>query len=142
MLPLGSRPDFSATDARGQPISSAQLPDAKRVAVVFLRAIEDARAFLDAVEGAAPEWNERNLVALLVSPLEPVPTSADVRFLHDEAGELARLFDATGNAFFLLGKDGEVKVARNEAPPMDELWAIIDVMPMRKREMQEQNGRA
>jgi len=56
MLPLGSRPNFFVNDARGQPISSAELRDAKRVAVIFLRAVDDARTFLDAVEGAAHEW--------------------------------------------------------------------------------------
>jgi len=141
MLVLDSRPDFSGSDACGQRISSAELRHAKRVAVIFLRARDAALAFLDAIEGSAHEWNERDLVALLVSPLEPVPTRADVRFLRDENGELARLFDATGDAFFLLGKDGGVKMARDVVPPDAELWAIIDAMPMRRREMRERNGK-
>ena len=38
----------------------------------------------------------------------------------------------------LLGKDGGVKLKRIEPVPADELYALIDSMPMRKRELKDQ----
>ena len=35
----------------------------------------------------------------------------------------------------LVGKDGRVKRRRDEPMPPEELWAIIDAMPMRQDEM-------
>ncbi len=37
----------------------------------------------------------------------------------------------------LVGKDGSVKLRRNEPVATDEVFALIDAMPMRKREMAE-----
>lgn len=39
-------------------------------------------------------------------------------------------------AFLLLGKDGGVKIREAEAVDLDLLFATIDAMPMRKREME------
>jgi hypothetical protein len=43
--------------------------------------------------------------------------------------------DTSGFIVLLIGKDGSVKHRTNKLLPVDELFAIIDVMPMRKREM-------
>lgn len=37
--------------------------------------------------------------------------------------------------FILIGKDGEEKLRKNNTVSAEELFAIIDAMPMRKREM-------
>ena len=39
--------------------------------------------------------------------------------------------------FILIGKDGEVKLRKEEPVSAEELFATIDAMPMRQREMQE-----
>lgn len=43
-----------------------------------------------------------------------------------------------GGAFSLrlIGKDGGVKLARDAVVPMDEIYALIDTMPMRRSEME------
>lgn len=42
--------------------------------------------------------------------------------------------------FILIGKDGTVKMRRNELVPIRDLFGIIDQMPMRRREMRENDG--
>ena len=57
------------------------------------------------------------------------------------ARELRRTYDVASRSFAvrLVGKDGTVKLARNGAVPIDEIYALIDSMPMRRREMQERS---
>ena len=43
-----------------------------------------------------------------------------------------------GFRFLLIGKDGSVKIDRAEVVSSKELFAIIDAMPMRRREMKDQ----
>ena len=40
----------------------------------------------------------------------------------------------------LVGKDGTVKHRSGEPVEPDELYALIDEMPMRRREMRERGG--
>jgi hypothetical protein len=35
-----------------------------------------------------------------------------------------------------VGKDGTVKLSKNSIVPMDDIYALIDKMPMRQREIQ------
>lgn len=45
-----------------------------------------------------------------------------------------------GNEAFcviLIGKDGSEKLRKNELLPQEELYSVIDAMPMRRREMRE-----
>ena len=71
--------------------------------------------------------------------------SNHAQLLAGSAGELPgatafrERFDLPENAFevVLVGKDGRVKERRIEPMNPDELWAIIDAMPMRMREMRE-----
>ena len=53
--------------------------------------------------------------------------------------EVAQRFDLSGNKFILLlvGKDGGVKLRRNEAVAPETLFRLIDSMPMRRDEMRE-----
>lgn len=41
------------------------------------------------------------------------------------------------NRFLLIGKDGGVKLSRDDVVSPSSLYSIIDVMPMRMREMME-----
>lgn len=40
-------------------------------------------------------------------------------------------------ALLLVGKDGGVKLTRNEPIALDEIFALVDSMPTRRREMRE-----
>jgi hypothetical protein len=57
--------------------------------------------------------------------------------LSDNSDPLYKKYiaDTSGFIVLLIGKDGSVKHRTNKLLPVDELFAIIDVMPMRKREM-------
>ena len=58
-----------------------------------------------------------------------------------DAAALRRAYDIDDRGFAvrLVGKDGTVKLARGEAVPMAEIYAVIDAMPMRRREMRERS---
>lgn len=62
------------------------------------------------------------------------------RRLHgDNDNRLRRLASCQkDDEFILIGKDGTVKRVWQNIVPMDELFATIDAMPMRQREMREQ----
>ena len=55
------------------------------------------------------------------------------------AASLRKHFDLTPKAFalILLGKDGGIKLKRNDRVKLDEIFALIDSMPMRKDEMRQ-----
>lgn len=58
-----------------------------------------------------------------------------------DAAALRRAYDIKDRGFAvrLVGKDGMVKLARDETVPMTEIYAVIDAMPMRRREMRERS---
>jgi len=49
--------------------------------------------------------------------------------------------DASRFSVVLVGKDGGVKLRAEEAVPAEKLFALIDAMPMRQREMRESKRR-
>ena len=55
------------------------------------------------------------------------------------APELRSRYGVSRDSFALLlvGKDGGVKLARSEPMALDEIFALVDSMPMRRREMRE-----
>jgi hypothetical protein len=63
-----------------------------------------------------------------------------------DAGESLRLvnqFAIDENAFtvLLIGKDGAEKLRVNDVPDLQAVYALIDGMPMRSREMSADPGR-
>lgn len=58
------------------------------------------------------------------------------------AGELRRAYEVARGTFAvrLVGKDGTVKLARAGAVPITEVYALIDSMPMRQREMRDRSS--
>ena len=108
----------------------------KRIVVVF----SPTQAYLDQVEG--PSYNDRDLVVLaILRPDDPLLTVAarPLYLLSDEAGRVARRFHAGAGqpTFYLIGKDGTIKMARHGCPSNTELFATVDAMPMRRRELRE-----
>jgi hypothetical protein len=65
---------------------------------------------------------------------QPSPVSAELcgrlRELVSES-----LDDAQGFGVYLVGKDGGIKIAQTHVLRTDELFGLIDSMPMRQREM-------
>jgi hypothetical protein len=87
------------------------------------------------------QYAERDLVVLAFAPTG-VPDSKDapapIHVLQDTP-DIAALYRAAGGAtaFYLIGKDGHIALARHGIPRDEELFALIDAMPMRRREMRE-----
>ena len=61
---------------------------------------------------------------------------------EDVATSFYRRFGTDRNRFrvLLIGKDGTVKLDRDDSVPSAELFALIDSMPMRRREMLQQGN--
>jgi hypothetical protein len=86
----------------------------------------------------AEEFADRDMV--LITLLEDAASTVGDRELT--TGEAAALRDALrirpgSFAVRLVGKDGSVKLSRDTATPMAEIYALIDTMPMRRREVAE-----
>jgi NADH dehydrogenase [ubiquinone] 1 alpha subcomplex assembly factor 1 len=120
------------------PFSLEQYRWEKRVIVVSASAPDEPQLLelQNAVTESEKEFDDRELV--LITLLNTGDSTADDRVLT--AGEVAQTREKlgiTGAAFALrlIGKDGTVKLSRDSVGPVDEIYALIDTMPMRRREM-------
>jgi len=97
---------------------------------------EDLKRQLREVTRSAQDFADRDLA--LVTLLDNPGASADSRQLTaaEVAAARAALGIPGGNfALRLLGKDGSVKLARDSAVAMADIYALIDTMPMRRVEV-------
>jgi hypothetical protein len=71
---------------------------------------------------------EKGLSSLAEQPLSP-----------EDAEKLRRRFEVKPSIFtvILIGKDGGVKMVREQRAELQEIFDLIDSMPMRQREMME-----
>lgn len=76
------------------------------------------------------------LVTLLDSA---VSTAGDRELTSEEATATRSALGIEGGSFALrlIGKDGSIKLSSETATPMAELYALIDSMPMRRREQSD-----
>jgi NADH dehydrogenase [ubiquinone] 1 alpha subcomplex assembly factor 1 len=84
------------------------------------------------------EFADRDMV--LVTLLDSGPSMAGDRELSVAETAAARAvleIQADTFALRLIGKDGSVKLARDAAVPMPEIFSLVDTMPMRQREMSD-----
>jgi hypothetical protein len=93
------------------------------------------------LSNAEPGLNERDVVVISVlkdmvstreRPAAPI-SAEDLRDAHDVLPHDFRVV--------LIGKDGGVKLRRDEPIPAADLFALIDSMPMRKQEIGRRAGR-
>ena len=56
----------------------------------------------------------------------------------ERQGALRARFAPEGFLLVLIGKDGGGKLATEEVTPNEALFALVDAMPMRRREMRQQ----
>ena len=92
---------------------------------------------LQQVAATGREFGERDLV--LISLATDGMSLAGKRKLDPTQVEEIRAalgIDAGAFAVLLVGKDGTVKLSKNSIVPMDDIYALIDKMPMRQREIQ------
>jgi hypothetical protein len=85
------------------------------------------------------EVDDRDLIVFRI--LEEGPSQRGKKPLAPEDAEnLRRRFGARPGVFtvILIGKDGGVKMVREDHAELQEIFDLIDSMPMRQREMREQ----
>lgn len=93
---------------------------------------------LQQVAATGTEFEERDLV--LISLATDGTSLAGKRKLDPTQVEEIRAalgIDAGAFAVLLVGKDGTVKLSKNTIVPMDDIYALIDKMPMRQHEMRQ-----
>jgi hypothetical protein len=88
--------------------------------------------------GEEGELNERDLVSVHLFDREPGQVG-DAAIDSEQTTALYRAFDIAPEQFTLLlvGKDGTVKARYTEPTEPSGIYALIDSMPMRRREMRE-----
>lgn len=136
-------PLFALPDARGQTVRLDTFLHRKRIVVLALpagAALQGAE-FLRAAQTHRAEFEARDLVVLaLVPPQSPASRPYDalpIYMLQDANAKIAHVWGGSRDtpAFYLIGKDGGIKLASRTFPALRELFATIDAMPMRREEM-------
>jgi hypothetical protein len=125
-----SRPAFSMSRYRWE----------RRPLLVFAPSADDARLArqLADVARSRPDFEARDMVLVTIAhdglaEAEGVAlTAAETRALRERYGVAADRF-----AVKLVGKDGGVKRSDDAPVDMRSIYALIDTMPMRQREMQQ-----
>ena len=108
LLPVGSRPpDIAGTDADGKTHHVRDLVNKKRVVLL----LGSNAAYTENVHKHRAQFAERDLLVLSAAGGAP--------------------------AFYLVGKDGLIKMAQRTPPANAALFTTIDAMPMRQAEMRE-----
>ncbi|MGB5719751.1 MAG: DUF4174 domain-containing protein, partial [Woeseiaceae bacterium] len=81
------------------------------------------------------EFADRDMVLLTLLDYGPSMVGDQELTAAEAAATRAALGIQTGSfAMRLIGKDGSVKLSTESATPIKEIFALIDTMPMRKRE--------
>ena len=99
---------------------------------------EDLETVRDDLASKREAFADRDMV--LVTLLDSGTSAAGDRELTAAEATAARAaLDIPAGAFALrlIGKDGTVKLARVSAVPLQEIFALIDTMPMRQRELSD-----
>lgn len=145
---LAAAATFAAATLAGGPAAAADNPLetyrwSERPLLVFGAAAGDATVdrqmtlLADHADGLA----DRDMAILIVGP-DSVFATFGRPAPGATARALRRAFRVPDGAFraILLGKDGGVKLTDDEPVTADRLFALIDGMPMRQREMRERAG--
>jgi hypothetical protein len=120
-----------------RPFSMSAFRDQKRPLILFAEDEGDPRLRrqLSALEATRARFDERDmaLVVILSTGTSRADgtalTTADAERLRDAFG-----VDRSEFALRLVGKDGSVKWQGRDCVPMDDIYGLIDAMPMRREE--------
>ena len=110
--------------------------------LLFLFALERNDPFFRDLKGEISdrknEVDDRDLVVFEI--LEFGPSTMNTTQMDPQtAASLRKHFDLPPKTFMLilLGKDGGIKLKRNDRVKLEEIFSLIDSMPMRKDEMRQ-----
>jgi hypothetical protein len=121
--------------------------DCYRPLLVFAPALDHPQLVeqFNQLKAHVPELKSRSVLYVPIVPEghnQPIPGSRvpTARLSEDELAAMRHRFKVEPADFLviLVGKDGGVKLNSRTPVPMDQLEQLIDSMPMRKSEMQQQ----
>lgn len=131
-----------ATPAFGRDNPLSAVKGEKRVLLLFAKSRSDASLDkqIDLLRERRPELRERDLVVLRSAGNEE--TRAAIGYVSLPPGAAVRLRAIykprrSGLTSVLIGKDGTEKARWERVVQPDELFELIDSMPMRRREINE-----
>ena len=123
---------------------AAQSPDhlwKHRVLLVFSPSQQTAeyREQLDHLRADAAGLEERDLQVYRIFPEGLITSERDVLDHNDLSDQYRSQYGVDPETFtvVLVGKDGTEKLRTTEVLRLDKLYATIDAMPMRRREMRD-----
>jgi len=111
-----------------------------RIIVIYARAAStpEYKQQLEMIDESSKEFAERDLIGFHIFDNHGVGPNGKI-LKPAEVGYIKDLFHFRDSSFgfVLIGKDGTVKHRKSEPVSEEELYAIIDAMPMRRREMKK-----
>jgi hypothetical protein len=120
------------------PITLEELKWKNRVLLFFQAGDEGGGVEWDMSDSLKKEFTERDLVYFIIG--DSVSSNTPYTFTQAYKEKIMRLYalGSKSTCYVLIGKDGGSKL-RKEAnqPDWEELFATIDAMPMRQREMRD-----
>ena len=121
-----------------RPFSMSAFRGRKRPLLLFAEDEGDARLRrqLSALEATRDRFDEREVALVVI--LSTGASRADGRALTtDDADRLRAAYGVARSEFALrlVGKDGTLKWQGRDSVPMDDIYALIDAMPMRREEI-------
>lgn len=116
----------------------------KRPLLLFTPTDSDPRLneTLASIEASRCDFLDRDMVIGVVAA-EGNSTLDSQAIAADQSQRLATQYAVDEDAFsaVLIGKDGGEKLRIDQVPDLKEIYAVIDGMPMRSREMREEPNR-
>ena len=112
--------------------------------LLFLFAPKRSHPLFDALQKSIAieqaEVADRDLVVFEI--LESGPSRMDMTDLDSQVAQSLRdKFDVRGDQFavILVGKDGGIKLNQQDETRLDDIFGLIDSMPMRREEMRQKS---
>ncbi|MDZ7758104.1 MAG: DUF4174 domain-containing protein [Rhodohalobacter sp.] len=134
-----SQKEGSST-CKGKDISLDQFRWENRILVLFSPDSDDEsyQTQMEKFSNLEDELRDRDLI--LISVFDEECSKLNDEVISDTSAESIRERlspQDNGYSIFLIGKDGGVKLNKDEVLEPEELFRVIDRMPMRRREMRE-----
>jgi len=131
---------FGSRDAMSMVMDFDQFKWKSRLLFIFASERNDPffRDLKGEISDRKNEVDDRDLVVFEI--LESGPSTMNTTQMDPQtAASLRKHFDLTQQTFalILLGKDGGIKLKRNDPVKLDDIFTLIDSMPMRKDEMRQ-----
>lgn len=93
-------------------------------------------------EGKAGELEDRDIIIIELLK-SGISMTAEIPLNNEQQSFLRKKFEVIDDfVFILMGKDGTVKLRAKEPVSSDDLFSLIDSMPMRKEEMRRKAGQS